>query len=464
MGVNRVYLTEAGARIAMYCQHNDMAVDFTKFGVGDGENLNPETATAMTHEVTTFNVNRVKAIGAGNYRISGDMPNTALSADLTYRELCLYATDPENGGEVIYCYGNAKGKDFDFTEIIPAFDTSSAYSSRKFEIDLFLENDRGANITIKVDNVESSLIADLSNDVEELRLALEENTGQAVFEKLEHREYNSVNPAGVTSWVLFADVSAFYADNNAEKLKYGFTGFAYVYRNGGWLNEDAMRLVGCVSYQNKASGNNDETSVKLRTDSVNTMPVVVDYNGKKYLALKCNGSNHVIHMMGYFANCLEKGKEILLNNQDAGTLPAGLAVIATGKLFDFQGNAATATEAVTATKAKGLTVAGTNGVTIDTDTVPFWVGKGSCVWYISKAGQINGQPSNFGVLLNYVASNGNDVHQMWLEQGNGPIYHRSGNASISFSTWKEMLDSDNIGESAKIKEIEARLTALEGGA
>lgn len=166
MGVNRVYLTEAGARIAMYCQHNDMAIEFTQFGVGDGENLKPKEATAMTNEVVRFSVNGVKEIEARHYRISGEMASTALTSDLNYRELGLYVIDPETRDTVLYCYGNAKGADFDYTEVIPAFDTSSTYSSRKFDVELFLENDHGAKLTITEPSPDEAIIMYLQEEVE----------------------------------------------------------------------------------------------------------------------------------------------------------------------------------------------------------------------------------------------------------------------------------------------------------
>lgn len=408
MGVNRVYLTEAGARVAMFCQHNDMAVDFTKFGVGDGENLNPETAVAMTHEVTTFNVNRVKAIGGNNYRVSGDMPNTALSADLTYRELCLYAVDPETDDEVMYCYGNAKGADFDFTEIIPAFDTSSAYSSRKFEIDLFLENDRGANVTIAVDNVESGLIADLSNDYEELRHELDVKADTTAVEEM-IRNVNTLKTAGDNGWTPDTDTVEKWAEKGC---------CVWWFNNGGQLNGQASSYGLLANY--------------VRGQDVHQiwLPQGNDSNGE------------ILHRSGNKSTVLSEWRKIFDSKSVIPKANGG-----TGNAKGF---------------SSGIVTQGKNGWTKENDVIDNWIPKGTCVWYFSEGGQINGQPSDYGILTNYVE--GTNAHQVWFEQPSGSLFHRSGNSSAGFSGWKEMIDSDNIGESAKIKEIEARLTALETGA
>ena len=452
MAVNRVYLTEAGARVALYCQNNNEAISFTHFGLGDGENLSPKTATAMTSEVVRIPVTMVREVEDGHYRVRAEMSNDAIDENLLFRELCLYCEDPKNMGvEVMYCYGNAKGADFDYTEEIPAFDVSGAYSSRIFDVDVFLNPDLDATFTI-----DQSGKADIKT-VEELRADVDAKADVAMVEGLladvdakadvamvegllagmEHREHEIESPDGYPVWLLFADVTAFYADNDVGKDKVGFTGFVYTHTKEGYLQEDIGRLVATVSYQNVADGNNESTEL-LRTDFVGVVPCVVSYNGKSYLAIKNTGESHTLHLMGNFQSCLEKDDCILLKNQSADTPPANMAVVSRNwGYFEFSGNSATATV------ADGLNIKGTNGFTPDTDTMAKWEEKGTCVWMISGEGQLDGQPSNYGLLVNYV--NSPDVHQMFLSQPQGSIYHRSGSSEgAGFTAWRKIIDSGNL--------------------
>lgn len=170
MAINRMCTTLDGIRVALYCKTNAVGVNFTAFAIGSGENLSPENATAMTNEEVRFPVTSVKKVSDGKYRIRGELSNNDFSSDITFRELGLYCEDSEKGGEVLYCYGNAKGADFDYTETLYCFDSTGVVRSRIFEIDIFLDNN--VNPTLIIDNSGKADIAtvnELIEDVEELQ-------------------------------------------------------------------------------------------------------------------------------------------------------------------------------------------------------------------------------------------------------------------------------------------------------
>lgn len=80
---------------------------------------------------------------------------------------------------------------------------------------------------------------------------------------------------------------------------------------------------------------------------------------------------------------------------------------------------------------------------ISHDTTDDWVSQGNLATTLyNKTGQINGQPSQYGFLLN-ITNNRADVHQLWMQQSNGSLYHRGGNQNGISSTWKTVLDSTN---------------------
>lgn len=63
------------------------------------------------------------------------------------------------------------------------------------------------------------------------------------------------------------------------------------------------------------------------------------------------------------------------------------------------------------------------------DTREWWANKGTCYAFIAGANQVNGQPADYGFIVNIV--HGNEVYQMWLTAPGGACYHRGGNQSTS---------------------------------
>lgn len=78
------------------------------------------------------------------------------------------------------------------------------------------------------------------------------------------------------------------------------------------------------------------------------------------------------------------------------------------------------------------------------DTVAKWGAyKGLGFSMYTKTGQLNDQPSQYGLLLN-IGHSTSEVHQLWLTQSHGNIYHRGGNSSgWGTQSWVTLLDSHN---------------------
>ena len=79
------------------------------------------------------------------------------------------------------------------------------------------------------------------------------------------------------------------------------------------------------------------------------------------------------------------------------------------------------------------------------DTITNWNNQGNlATTFYTKLDQINGQPSQYGFVLNLTTGPGSaEAHQIWTTQPNGDMYHRGGNASGIASSWKAFLDSSN---------------------
>ncbi len=85
------------------------------------------------------------------------------------------------------------------------------------------------------------------------------------------------------------------------------------------------------------------------------------------------------------------------------------------------------------------------------DTTSKWGSWGlSAAWY-STNGQLNGQPSQYGFLLNM--GQGQEVRQLWFSSAQGDVFHRGGNGSGWNGSWRKILDEGNTKLSLNNKRI-----------
>lgn len=93
---------------------------------------------------------------------------------------------------------------------------------------------------------------------------------------------------------------------------------------------------------------------------------------------------------------------------------------------------------------KNLTYKGSNLLSTTDDTTENWANMGNIATvYYNQTDKLNGQPSQYGYLLNLTVGPGStQVHHLWAEQANGSLFHRGGNTSGLYA-WKEVLDTSN---------------------
>lgn len=92
-------------------------LNFTRLAVGDGSLTGQAMIdlSALIHEVKALPITTLKDINNGRVTIGGVLTNKDIVAGFYWRELGLFATDPDVG-EILYCYGNAAA----LAEYIPA--------------------------------------------------------------------------------------------------------------------------------------------------------------------------------------------------------------------------------------------------------------------------------------------------------------------------------------------------------
>ena len=120
----------------------------------------------------------------------------------------------------------------------------------------------------------------------------------------------------------------------------------------------------------------------------------------------------------------------------------------TGKTFDGSSNVSWSLNEIGAApnthSHNFLNIKGSNTISSTTnDTTANWVQQNNSVHWYSAAGQLTNQPSEYGFLVNLAS--GGDVHQIWMTQSAGNMYHRGGNGSgWNGDTWRTILDSSNF--------------------
>lgn len=93
---------------------------------------------------------------------------------------------------------------------------------------------------------------------------------------------------------------------------------------------------------------------------------------------------------------------------------------------------------------KNLTYKGSNLLSTTDDIMENWADMGNLATvYYSQTEKLNGQPAQYGYLLNITAGSGStQVHQLWSQQPNGSLFHRGGNTNGLYD-WKTIFDSSN---------------------
>ena len=93
---------------------------------------------------------------------------------------------------------------------------------------------------------------------------------------------------------------------------------------------------------------------------------------------------------------------------------------------------------------KGLQPQGSNPIaSTGADTTANWGALNTSLYFYTNTGQLIDQPSQWGYILNL--GQGSEVHQLWMEQSSGSVWHRGGNGAGWNGSWRRILDSENLG-------------------
>lgn len=185
-------MTLAGLDLLIRAQAG-AGIKYTRIVLGDGYVPDGQALTSMTtaaHEVVSLN-NLTLSCSGGKAVVRAHLAVDDVPQDFYYRELCLYAQDPDTQEEILYSYGNAG----DTAEIIRPADGANIVERN---IDIITTVGNATNITVTID---STLTASIQY-VNDVRAELEA--------KLDAIDVASINEAlaAIATKVDKADVGA----------------------------------------------------------------------------------------------------------------------------------------------------------------------------------------------------------------------------------------------------------------
>lgn len=106
-------LTRQGKALQTKMQHGNAVINYTRLVMGDGvfpDGQELYDATAMIHEVVIIdNLTKTANLDGTYVSITGHLTPDMVSTAFAYRELGLFAIDPDTNTEILYSYGNVKG-------------------------------------------------------------------------------------------------------------------------------------------------------------------------------------------------------------------------------------------------------------------------------------------------------------------------------------------------------------------
>ena len=217
--------------------------------------------------------------------------------------------------------------------------------------------------------------------------------------------------------IPFNDVSMYY-----KRITHGAV------NNGGWV-----KMLDALNYNNyaptKTGGGASGTwgiSVSGNASTATTLQTARTINGTSF-----NGSANIT----------------TANWGTARTLTIGN----TGKSVNGSGNISWSLSEIGAAASSHshsyLTTKGTNTISsTSSDTTANWGAQGHSIHWYTATGQLTDQPNQWGYILNL--GSGTEVHQLWMTQASGDMFHRGGNNSGWSGSWRKLIDSSNYSSYA----------------
>lgn len=144
MSFGNIKLTQKGLLLQSKAQ-TGVKLKVTRIALGDGtlSTQAVQTLNSLIHELKTLNVTSLSVLGNGSAKVGGILTNQGLENGFYWRELGVFAQDPDEG-EILYCYGNAG----DLADYIPAGGSNEIIEK---QLNLIITVGNATNVTATID-------------------------------------------------------------------------------------------------------------------------------------------------------------------------------------------------------------------------------------------------------------------------------------------------------------------------
>jgi len=170
MGFEKVYITKAGALLAAKTLQGKK-IEFDHAEIGSGAlSGDAKNKTALTTKVLECPISNIKITGDTQAQISFAFKNTDANAAFYFREIGLFAIDPDTKAKVLYAYSNA-GTTAEYIN-------NSITELIEKHIDITVLVDNSSNVTITLDESQIYVTQkELQEAIEEARSFVGKNYG-----------------------------------------------------------------------------------------------------------------------------------------------------------------------------------------------------------------------------------------------------------------------------------------------
>lgn len=153
----KIYLTDVGQAL-LYKAQGGKVLKFTRFGLGDGE-LNGQAIQKLTTLLNEKMSSVISKLNVKNNKVTVGLTfdNSDLTEGFYFRELGLFAEDPDTQEEILYMYGNS-GETSDYIDA----NTSRAIEEN-LDVEIIISDVENITATIEGSLVYLTLNGDASN-------------------------------------------------------------------------------------------------------------------------------------------------------------------------------------------------------------------------------------------------------------------------------------------------------------
>lgn len=179
---------------------NGKTLKFTRMAIGDGFAYDTTVAKGfknLVHEVLSLDITKKEVIDSATVKITSAFTNTDVNAEFYYREVGLFAQDPDTGQEVLYAYGNRN----DAAELITPAGNNVVSKQLIFVINV----GDSANVTFNVINGIYALQSDMvevQTDINKAKTDVEVVKNNVATLQTNKADKNLVNTGMITNCLL----------------------------------------------------------------------------------------------------------------------------------------------------------------------------------------------------------------------------------------------------------------------